>query len=67
MKADSVTDSTVLRKDQSSQCLLAAEIDFNSVPKWALIKSEHRLLIAISSQQILQTDFLVYLGGLQDV
>lgn len=67
MKADSVIDSTVLRTDQSSWCLLATEIDFNRVPKWDLIKSEDGLLIAISSKQILQTDFLVYLCGLQDV
>lgn len=33
MKADSVTDSTVLRTDQSCQGLLAAEIDFSRVPK----------------------------------
>lgn len=29
MKADSVTDSTVLRTDQSSRCLLATEIDLH--------------------------------------
>lgn len=33
MKANSVTDSTVLRRDQSSWCLLAAEIDLNCVLK----------------------------------
>lgn len=68
MKANSVTDSTVLRTDQSSCCLLAAEIDLNCVPKWALIKSEDGLLIAISKDsQILPTDLFVYLWGWQDV
>lgn len=67
MKAASVTDSTVLRRDQSSRCLLATEIDLNRAPKWALIKSEDELLIATSSSQILQTEFLIYLCGLQDV
>lgn len=58
MEADSVTDSTVLRTDQSSRCRLAGEIDFSCVPKWALIKSEEGLLIAFPASRFSRQTFL---------
>lgn len=56
-----MTDSTILSRDRSPLCLsLAAEIDFNNVMKWSLIKLKERLIIAISSSQTHQSDFIVY-------